>query len=141
MPLEGSKSISLWSGHAKAIEEYAKTLPYPPTTPQMVKRAVSLKVVPVRRLLGSPAVKAAILAISEADEERVVLKSVTVPDGVAEALAEVTKSAKDDIQDYLGMAKEPSPTFCAGVWILLFIENESPGFLSKYKRKELVAVE
>lgn len=139
MPLEGSKSISLWSGHAKAIEEYAKSLPYPPTTPQMVKRAVSLKVIPVQKLLRSPAVRDAVKAIGEADEERVVLKSVTVPDETAEELSRVAEDAKDGIQQGLHMEKEPSPTYCAGVWILLFIETESPGFLSKMK--ELVAVE
>jgi hypothetical protein len=143
MPSEGFKSISLWSEHAKAIEEYTKTLPYPPTIPQLVKRAVSLKAVPIKKLLGSQAIKTAILTINEADEGRLVLKSVTVPDKVAEALAEVVKSAKDDIKDYLGMSKEPSPTFCAGVYILLFIETESPGFLTRclrYKKKELFAV-
>ena len=140
MPIEGSKSISLWSRHTKAIEEYAKSQLYPPTVPQLLRRAVSVKVIPVKKLLGSPAVRSALLAISEEDEERVVLKSITVPDEVGDALVRITRDVKDDIKDYLGLAKEPSPTYCAGVWVLLFIETESPGFLSKYKKKELVAV-
>ena len=139
MPPKGSTSISLWSGHAKAIEDYAKSLPYPPTTPQMVKRAVSLKI-PVKKLLGSPTVRAAVRTISEADEEGVILRSVTMPDEVAKALADMAKDAKDDIMSLLEMAKEPSPTYCAGLLVLLFIETESPGFLAKQK-KELLAAE
>ena len=145
MPIEGSKSISLWSGHAKAIEEYAKTRDYPPTTPVMIKKAVSMKAIQVRKLLASPSVKNALLAISEGDEdeERVILKSITVPDKVAKALVDRVNHVKNEITSAFvtsSLQKEPSPTYCAGVWILLFIETESPGFLSKYKKKELVAV-
>jgi hypothetical protein len=148
MPLEGSKSISLWSAHARVIEDYAKSLPYPPSTPQLVKRAVALTTVSgVRRLLGSAAVKDAIRVISESEEHGVTLKSVTVPDETADALSNLVDSVRKEVAAAFKSDREPSPTFCAGVVMLLFIETESPGFLeehlavTKHKKKELIAVE